>query len=115
MNVSLLRRALPLLMAAAFAVPAFAQAPANPGAQAAAPLGDARSTGLSADLMYRLLVADVALQRGEPALAARAYFEAARESREPALARRATEVALVARQRALAIEALAMGGPGGEG
>src|SRR5512147_2882921 len=65
---------------------------------------DARHRGLSADLMYRLLVGDVALQRGEPALAARAYYEAARESREPALARRATEVALAVRQRGLAIE-----------
>jgi len=59
---------------------------------------------MSADLMYRLLVGDVALQRGEPALAARAYYEAARESREPALARRATEVALAVRQRAIAME-----------
>jgi tetratricopeptide (TPR) repeat protein len=54
--------------------------------------------------MYRLLVGDVALQRGEPAVAARAYFEAARESREPTLARRATEVALAVRQRAIAMD-----------
>ena len=38
-------------------------------------------------------------------MAARAYFEAAREAQEPRLARRATEVALFARQRALALEA----------
>src|SRR5438067_2431587 len=41
--------------------------------------------GLSADLMYRLLVADIALQRGEPALAARAYFESARETHNATL------------------------------
>jgi tetratricopeptide (TPR) repeat protein len=63
-----------------------------------------KSDGLSADLMYRLLVGDVALQRGEPAIAARAYYEAARETRDPAFARRATEVAVAARQRSLAIE-----------
>jgi len=59
---------------------------------------------LTAELMYKLLVGDIALQRDEPALAARAFFEAARSARDPALARRATEVALFARQRALALE-----------
>ena len=54
--------------------------------------------------MYRLLLGDVALQRGEPALAARAYLEAARETRDPTLARRATEIAVGARARALSIE-----------
>ena len=60
--------------------------------------------GLSPELMYRLLLGDVALQRGEPALAARAYLEAARETRDPTLARRATEIAVGARARALSIE-----------
>jgi Flp pilus assembly protein TadD len=63
-----------------------------------------KADGLSADLMYRLLVGDVALQRGEPAIAARAYYEAARETRDPVFARRATEIAVAARQRPLAIE-----------
>jgi tetratricopeptide (TPR) repeat protein len=61
--------------------------------------------GLTAETMYRLLVGDVALQRGEPAVAARAYFEVARDTRDAALARRATEIAVVARQRALATDA----------
>ncbi len=63
------------------------------------------SAALTADLMYRLLIGDIALQRGESALAARAYFEAAREAKDPLLARRATEIALAARQRGLAVEA----------
>jgi tetratricopeptide (TPR) repeat protein len=63
------------------------------------------SGGLTAELMYRLLIADIALQRGEAALAARAYFESARESRDPALARRATEISVATRQRPLALEA----------
>jgi len=48
---------------------------------------------------------DIALQRGAPALAARAYYEAARDSQDAQIARRATEVALFARQRDLALEA----------
>jgi len=60
--------------------------------------------GLSADVFYRLILGDVALQRGETSLAARAYFEAARETRDARLARRATEVALAARMRGLAQE-----------
>jgi len=60
---------------------------------------------VSPDVMYRILVGDIALQRGEPTVAARAYFEAAREARDATLARRATEVALFARQRSLALEA----------
>ena len=71
----------------------------------ASPLQDERSDGLTAELMYRLLVGDVALQRGDTALAARAYFEAARDTRDARLARRATEISLAARQRGLAVEA----------
>jgi tetratricopeptide (TPR) repeat protein len=60
---------------------------------------------LTAELVYRMLVGDIALQRGAPALAARAYFEAAQDSQDAQIARRATEVALFARQRDLALEA----------
>ncbi|HKE41840.1 MAG TPA: tetratricopeptide repeat protein [Casimicrobiaceae bacterium] len=56
-------------------------------------------------MIYRILVGDIALQRGDANLAARAYFEAAREAQDPRLARRATEIALFARQRSLALEA----------
>ena len=77
-------------------------AEAQPVAPPAAPLTE---SALSTDVLYRILVGDLALQRGDAALAARAYFEAARESQEPKLARRATEVALFARQRSLALEA----------
>jgi tetratricopeptide (TPR) repeat protein len=69
-----------------------------------APPPRAEEEGLSAELMYRLLLGDVALQRGEPALAARAYLEAARETRDPMLARRATEIAVGARARSLTVE-----------
>jgi len=65
----------------------------------------AKTGELTAELMYRLLVGDIALQRGEPALAARAYYDVAREARDPRFARRATEIALAARQRTLALDA----------
>src|SRR5438552_13754043 len=64
----------------------------------------APKAGLSPELMYRILLGEVALQRGEPALAARAYLEAARETRDPSLAKRATEIAVGARARSLSVE-----------
>jgi len=86
-----------------------AQTPAQPGADK--PTGGAGGTrdarqpqGLTAEIMYRLLVGDVALQRGDSALAARAYYEAARDTRDVRIARRATEISLAARQRALALD-----------
>ena len=51
---------------------------------------------LSADLFYRLLLGDVALQRGDMVVAARAYLEAARSTSDSRLAGRATEVAIAA-------------------
>jgi predicted Zn-dependent protease len=71
-----------------------------------APLPPSRedTSGLTADIFYRVILGDVALQRGETSLAARAYFEAAREARDARLARRAAEVALTARMRGLAQE-----------
>jgi len=69
------------------------------------PLGDDASEGLTPDIFYRILLGDVALQRGEVVLAARAYLDAARETRDARLARRATEIALTGRQRALATDA----------
>jgi len=88
-------------MAAASPVPGQAPAP-SPGASA--PSANL-PTGLNADLFYRLLLADIALQRGDPAVAARAYLEAARELNDVNLARRATEIAYATRQRATAEQA----------
>ena len=71
-----------------------------------APVAPATSARpLTAELVYRMLVGDIALQRGALALAARGYYEAARDSQDAQIARRATEVALFARQRDLALEA----------
>lgn len=90
---------MPALAAAQASAPAGASGDASPGSAPTPRSGD-----LTPELMYRLLVGDVALQRGDPALAARAYFEAARDTRDARLARRATEISLAARQRSLAMD-----------
>jgi tetratricopeptide (TPR) repeat protein len=56
---------------------------------------------LTADLFYRLMLGDVALQRGDFDVAARAVLEAARSTKDSRLAARATEVAIASRQRTL--------------
>jgi tetratricopeptide (TPR) repeat protein len=86
------------------AAPAQAPTPGTDRSAGANAPRDGKQPGLTAELMYRLLVGDVALQRGDTALAARAYFEAARDTRDARIARRATEVSLAARQRSLALE-----------
>ena len=99
-----------LPLAAALAVIAhgavMAQSPSPGLAPQATPVPKPRveADGLTPEIFYRLMLAEVALQRGESSLAARAYFEAARDTRDPRLARRATEVALAARMRGLAQE-----------
>jgi tetratricopeptide (TPR) repeat protein len=107
-NMHRTRVALALLVAL-LAGPAAAQpaplpeAPPNAGGRGAA--RDRPAAGIGADTFYRLMLGDVAMQRGEPVLAARAYLEAARETRDPSIARRAAEVALATRQRSVASEA----------
>ena len=107
-----LPRRLPLALAvaaalAALGVPAAHAQPAPPvPVPHAMPPATARDDGsaLTADVFYRLLLGDVAVQRGEASLAARAYYEAAREARDPRIAKRATELALAAKMRGLAQE-----------
>src|SRR5438552_3373853 len=95
-------RALIGVGAIAFAAVALPQSPLK---EAETPKASKADQGVSPDLFYRLLLGDVALQRGDAALAARAYLDAARESQDARIAKRATEIALSARQRTLAQEA----------
>ncbi|HEY7904602.1 MAG TPA: tetratricopeptide repeat protein [Casimicrobiaceae bacterium] len=97
--------------AAAPGAPAVAPTPTPATSPANAPAADASSAGvtawpsadgMSAELFYRILLGNVALQRGDPTLAARAFFEAAKEARDADLARRAAEIALRTRQRDVA-------------
>jgi tetratricopeptide (TPR) repeat protein len=60
---------------------------------------------LSEALLYRMMLAEVALQRGQPHIAVQTYLELARETRDPRIAQRATEVAWNARLSSAALEA----------
>jgi tetratricopeptide (TPR) repeat protein len=54
-------------------------------------------SNLSPELLYRLLAAEIAGQRGHIHTAVKEYLAAARESRDPAIAERATRIAVYAR------------------
>jgi hypothetical protein len=58
---------------------------------------------LTRDIMFKLLVGEVAGQRGEIGLAAEAYAELAKSTRDPRVAKRATEAAMYAQNPELAI------------
>src|SRR3979490_1743925 len=59
---------------------------------------------LTDNLLYEFLLAEIAGQRGNTALSAQAYVDLAKRTRDPRIARRATEVALYARMNNAAIE-----------
>jgi tetratricopeptide (TPR) repeat protein len=60
---------------------------------------------LTEPLLYEMLLAEVALQRGNPALAAQTYVDLAKRTRDPRIARRAVEVANFARTPQFALDA----------
>jgi tetratricopeptide (TPR) repeat protein len=60
---------------------------------------------LSRETLYKFLLAEVAAQRGNLRLAARAYLEIAQATRDPRIARRATELASSGRFNDLALDA----------
>lgn len=60
---------------------------------------------LDSDLLYKFLLAEIAGQRGNYQIAAQAYLEMAKTTRDPRIARRATEVALYGRYSDIAVEA----------
>ncbi|MFO0461904.1 MAG: hypothetical protein ACK50I_22330 [Burkholderiales bacterium] len=80
-------------------------APARPGASAVARAdaagadteGPLPEVELSPQLLFQLLAADLAAQRGEVGSAWSTYMSVARQTRDPRIARRATEVAVGAR------------------
>lgn len=60
---------------------------------------------LNQEIMFKFLISEIASQRGNPQLAAQGYLDMAKATRDPRLARRATELAAYSRQPALALEA----------
>jgi Flp pilus assembly protein TadD len=90
----------------AVAVEAIDAAGAADAGKTTAPPGAALpSQELTEPLLYEMLLAEIALQRGKPALAAQAYAELAERTRDPRVARRAVEVANAARTPQYALRA----------
>lgn len=69
----------------------------SPAVEAALP-----KLALTNQLLYQFLVAEIAGQRGELGIATGAYLDLAQTTRDPRIARRATEVALYAREARIA-------------
>lgn len=63
------------------------------------------SQALTPQILYQMLLAEIALQRGEKVLSARAYTDLAQATRDWRIASRATQVALAAGQPDLALVA----------
>ena len=107
---------LALLFAALFPMLAYSQVSdpddddddddAPPAAQLApAPLAKLPQQDLNEQLLYSLLLGEIAAQRGNPAVAAQTYLDLARQTRDPRIARRAVELAQFARAPEIALEA----------
>ena len=86
-----------------------AQGDARPPRVVAAKPGPSRpplpGVELSEELLFKMMMAEVALQRDQPHIAVQTYLELARETRDPRIAQRATEVAWNARFSSAALEA----------
>jgi len=87
-----------------------AAAAEGPAAASAQPAGQPSvealpSVALTPRILYQALVAEIAGQRGEMALAASAYLDLAATTRDPRFARRAAEIALHARDLDGAVKA----------
>jgi len=86
--------------------PAWAQAPVQvlprtkPSPSATLP-----GVELSQELMYNLMMGEIALQRGQPQVAVQTFLDVARQTRDPRVAQRATEMAWNARMQKEALEA----------
>jgi tetratricopeptide (TPR) repeat protein len=68
------------------------------------PAADLPKLDLTGPMLYQFLLAEVALQRGNAGLAAQAYSDLAKKTRDPRVARRATEIALYARMGSVATD-----------
>ena len=60
---------------------------------------------LTEPILYEFLIAEIAAQRNNPGLSAQAYVDLSKRTRDPRIARRATEISNFARLPTLALEA----------
>jgi Flp pilus assembly protein TadD len=104
-----------LFLAFFVALSALAQTPSDDGDDeddnAPAPVAEAAAAAklpqqdLSEQRLYSFLLGEIAAQRGNGALAAKTYLDLARETRDPRVARRAVELATLARAQDVALDA----------
>ncbi len=66
------------------------------------------NVALDERVLYEFLLGDIALQRGRPELAAEAYWDLAKTTRDPRVARRAAQMAFESRQMDKSLEAFAL-------
>lgn len=118
------RLCMPAVLASVFFFTACAQTPQRPSAdtaqQEAVPQSHAAAQAeaappkrveplpdhvLTGQILYQVLVAEIAAQRGNIGLAVSAYLDLARATRDPRLARRAAEIALHGRDLGVAVQA----------
>ena len=69
------------------------------------PQADLPNQELTSKIVYQLLLAEVAVQRGRLNVAMATYFDVAKSTKDPRIAQRATEIAIYARQPREALEA----------
>jgi tetratricopeptide (TPR) repeat protein len=101
-----LSRALPrLVVAVAFSLAACGTLSQNPAAPEDPETRPLPASSLSEATLYELLIAEIALQRGESGLATQTYLDLAKQTRDARVARRAIEVANYSHLPAAAIEA----------
>jgi len=87
------------------AVVSFAQAG---GAATAAVPDSPPEVDLTSALLYQIMAAELALQRGDPGAAFATYLSVARQTRDARIARRATEIAVAGRAGPQALEAASL-------
>lgn len=80
-------------------------APENTQASSQLPLPN---VALDERVLYEFLLGDIALQRGRPELAAQAYWDLAKTTRDPRVARRAAQLAFESRQMDKSLEAFTL-------
>lgn len=85
---------------------ASAEAGAAPRAEAPARVEPLPSQELTPQILYQLLMAEIAAQRGNAGLASSAYLDLARKTRDPRIARRAAEIGHFSRHNDAALEAV---------
>ena len=84
---------------------AFAATAAGAAAQSADAKKLPEPEGLSEPNLYEFLLGEIAVQRGDFKTAAESYLDLAKRTRDPRIAKRATEVAAYARMPSAAIDA----------